>query len=311
MTGVPAMGPRDWARLIVLSLLWGGTFLFVGVAVAEVPPLTIVLARVGLAAMALNLVLVAMGQRLPGQWSVLGALAVMAVLNNVIPFCLLVWGQTRIASGLAAILNATTPLFTVLIAHWVTVDERLTPARLAGVLLGVAGVAILVGPSLAGAAGADLLAELACLGAALSYAVASLFGRRFRALSVTPLQTATGQVTASTAILLPHALALDRPWTLAMPSFETLASLVAPALASTALAYILFFRTLASAGATNLMLVTLLFPARAVILGAVVLGEALGATTFIGLGLIALGLAAIDGRPWARLRGLTGRPGRA
>ena len=305
------MGPRDWARLIVLSLLWGGTFLFVGVAVAEVPPFTIVLARVGLAAVALNLVLLAMGQRLPGQGSLLGAMVVMAVLNNVIPFCLLVWGQTRIASGLAAILNATTPLFTVLIAHWVTVDERLTPARLAGVLMGVAGVAVLVGPSLAGVAGADLPAQLACLGAALSYAVASLFGRRFRALGVTPLQTATGQVTASTAILLPLALVLDRPWTLAMPSFVTLASLVALALLSTAAAYILFFRILASAGATNLTLVTLLIPASAVMLGAVVLGEALETGTYVGLGLIALGLAAIEGRPWARLRGLTGRPGRA
>lgn len=313
MTKSGTMGGRDWGLLVALSVLWGGTFLFVGVAVAEVPPFTIVLTRVGLAALALAVVLRVAGEGPPLGAGVLCAFLVMALLNNVVPFCLLVWGQTRIASGLAAILNAATPLFTVLIAHWATVDERITPRRLAGTLAGMAGVAVLVGPSLLAAdgLGGDILAKLACLGAALSYAFASLYGRRFRRLGVAPLRAAHGQVTASTLVLLPVALVVDRPWTLPMPSLDTIAALAALGLLSTALAYILFFRILASAGATNLMLVTLLIPPTAVILGVLVLGESVEFASLAGMGLIGLGLAVIDGRPVAWVRGLTGPPGRA
>ena len=304
------MGARDWSLLIALSLLWGGTFLFVGVAVAQVPPFTIVLIRVGLAAFALHLVMGLAGTRLPLSVPLVMAFATMALVNNVIPFCLLVWGQTRIASGLAAILNAATPFFTVIVAHLATQDERLTAARLAGTVMGMAGVAVMIAPATGTAGlGGDILAKAACVGAALSYAVASLYGRRFRPMGVTALQTAAGQLTASTLLLLPVALVVDRPWTLDVPDGATLAALGALALLSTALAYILYFRILASAGATNLMLVTLLIPVTAVILGLLVLGERLGLSALAGMALIAVGLGVIDGRVIGWLRGLTRPPG--
>lgn len=302
------MGNREWAMLIALSILWGATFLFVGIAVAELPPFTIVLVRVGLAALALNAVIVIAGRRRPFGRRVATAFVVMALINNVVPFSLLVWGQTQIASGLAGILNATTPLFTVFVAHVFTLDERLSAERLVGVLAGLGGVALLVGPSML-AGDASLMAQLACLGAAFSYALAGVFGRRFRHLGVTPLETAAGQVGASSLILLPIALVVDRPWTLALPSAETIGALIGLALLSTALAYVLFFRILAAAGATNLLLVTFLIPPTAVALGALVLGERLESRAFAGMALIGAGLAVLDGRPWRRLRrGLTRGP---
>jgi drug/metabolite transporter (DMT)-like permease len=225
----------------------------------------------------------------------------MGLMNNAIPFSLIVWGQSHIASGLAAILNASTPLFTVLLAHVLTADERLTPARAVGAALGFAGVAVMFGDA-AGLAGAPVLAQSACLAAALSYGLAGIFGRRFRRLGVPPLATAAGQVTASSLILLPLALAVDRPWTLEMPGAAPLAAVIAVALFSTALAYVVFFRLLATAGATNLVLVTFLVPVTAVLLGWLVLGEVLDWHQVLGTGLVAAGLAAIDGRILRRQR---------
>jgi drug/metabolite transporter (DMT)-like permease len=224
------------------------------------------------------------------------------VLNNALPFCLIVWGQTQIASGLAAILNATTPLWTVLLAHALTRDERINAEKAAGVLVGFAGVAAMIGPALLAEIGADALAQLAVLAAAVSYAFAGIYGRRFRAMGVPPLVTATGQVTASTLLLLPLALAVDRPWQLALPGPTTVAAVLGFALLSTALAYVLYFRLLASAGATNLLLVTFLIPVSAILLGALVLGERLTARQLLGMALIGAGLAAIDGRLLRRLR---------
>ena len=220
----------------------------------------------------------------------------MGLLNNAIPFSLIVWGQTQIASGLASILNATTPLFTVLVAHVLTADERLSKGRIVGVLLGLAGVVALIGPQALVGLGQDVLAQLAILGAALSYAFASIFGRRFKRMGVPPLATATGQVTASSVLLLPVALIVDRPWTLPSPALPVWAAIIGLALLATALAYILFFRILASAGAVNLMLVTFLIPVSAILLGMAFLGESLAPMDFIGMALIGLGLAAIDGR---------------
>ena len=195
------MGASDWALLIALSVLWGGTFFFAEVALAEVRPLTLVFARVGIAAGALVLAVYASGQRMPRSMALWGAFLVMGALNNLIPFSLIFWGQTRITGGLAAILNATTPLFTVVLAHFMTTDERMTPNRLGGVLLGVAGVVVLIGPAVLHELGLQLLAQIAVLGAALSYALAGIFGRRFR--DVPPLVSAAGQVSATTIMMLP------------------------------------------------------------------------------------------------------------
>lgn len=290
------MTAREWTILLVLSVLWGGSFFFVEVAVAHVPPLTLVTLRVGLAALALWAVLLATGRRVPARAAVWAAFLGMGVLNNAIPFSLFVWGQAHIASGLAAILNATTPLFTVLVAAAVLPDEPLTRRRLLGVVLGLAGVVVLVGgEALAGLAG-NVPAQLACLAAAVSYACAGAFGRRFRRMGVAPLQTAAGQVTASSLVLAPLALALEQPWTLAVPPLPVMAAVAGLAVLSTAVAYILYFRLLATAGATNLLLVTFLIPVSAMLLGVTILGETVEVRHLLGMAGIALGLAAVDGR---------------
>ena len=289
--------------LLAMSLLWGGSFFFVGIAVEELPPLTIVTLRVGLAAMMLCVTVRMLGQTLPLDPRAWVAFFGMGLLNNAIPFCLIVWGQTHIASGLAAILNATTPLFTVIVAHMLTDDERITRNRLAGVLVGLAGVVVIIGPVALRSLGGDVLAQLAVLAAALSYAFAGVFGRRFRRLGIAPNAAATGQVTASTIMLLPLTLLVERPWMLPMPSPTTWAAILGLAALSTAFGYILYFRILASAGATNLLLVTFLIPVSAILLGALVLGERLSVQHFLGMALIGAGLAAIDGRLLRLIRG--------
>lgn len=296
------MNATEWAMLVALSLLWGGSFFFVGIAVKELPPVTIVTLRVSLAAIALLIVCRIMGLQLPRQWAVWRAFSGMGLLNNIIPFCLIVWGQTHIASGLASVLNATTPLFTVIVAHFLTADEKMTGNKLAGVLVGFAGVATMIGPAALAGATSGLVGQIAVLGAAISYAFASIFGRRFKAMGVPPLMTATGQISSSTLMLIPLALLIDKPWTLAMPGLETWGALVGIALLSTALAYLIFFRILATAGATNLALVTFLIPVSAILLGSMFLGERLEPKHFAGMAMIAAGLAAIDGRLLRRLR---------
>lgn len=298
----PQMAFREWLLLGCLSVLWGGSFLFAEIALDELPPLTIVLGRVGLASLALLALLSAMGQLRQLAVRRWPQFAAMGLLNNIVPFGLIVWGQTAIEGGLASILNATTPLYTVLLAHWLTGDEKLSPNRVVGVLCGAAGVAVLTGVDFLAGLGANLWAQIAVLGGALSYACAGIYGRRFADLP--PLVTASGQVTASTLMLLPLAAIIDQPWTLAMPSAVTWTALAGMALLCTALAYILYFRILAVAGATNLLLVTLLIPLSAVAMGALVLAERLQPHQFVGAILIASALLLVDGRVprWCRKR---------
>ncbi|WP_441997079.1 DMT family transporter [Microvirga sp. 2TAF3] len=296
------MAASDWALLILLSIVWGGSFLFVGVAVKELPPLTIVALRVVMAAIVLRAVLAILRVPLPRERRVWAAFLGMGILNNAIPFTLIVWGQSHIASGLASILNATTPLFTVIVAHYLTADERLTGQRLIGVIVGFLGVAVMIGAAAFSAWDASVPAQVAVLGAALSYAFAGVFGRRFKAMGIPPLVTATGQVSASSALLLPLAFIVDRPWTLSVPSAGTLISMAGLALVSTAFAYIIFFRLLARAGATNVGLVTFLIPISAIVFGTFLLGESLAPRHIAGMTLIGCGLILIDGRLVSGLR---------
>jgi drug/metabolite transporter (DMT)-like permease len=296
-----AMTPREWGLLLLLSLLWGGSFFFVGVAIKELPPLTIVASRVVLAAAILWALSPLTGARPPASAGAFWALVVLGLVNNAVPFALIAWGQTRLPSGLASILNASTPLFTVIVAHAMTAEERLTGGKLLGAVAGFAGVAWLLGPEISAAQGGILFAEIAVLGAALCYAFASVFGRRMRGLGLTPIDVATGQASAASPVLAPLALLIDKPWTLPTPSAATIASVVAIAAVSTAFAYIVYFRILAGAGATNVVLVTLLAPVTSVLLGAAFLGERLAMSDFVGVALIALGLALIDGRLASRL----------
>lgn len=296
------MNGREWLALVLLSVLWGGSFFFAGVLIKTLPPFTIVFLRVGLAAVILNALVSAVGMTMPGDRSAWAAFFGMGLLNNAIPFCLVVWGQSHIASGPAAILNATTPISTVIVAHLLTDDEKITPNRLLGVAVGFVGVVVLIGPDSLKGLGASVLAQVSVLTAAVFYALAGVYGRRFKRMGIDPILTATGQVTASALMLFPIAMLIDQPWTLPVPALPAWAAIIGSATLSTALGYFLYFRILSTAGATNLLLVTLLIPVSAIIMGAVGLGERLDVRQFAGLVLIGTGLAAIDGRCLPRLR---------
>ena len=301
-----SMGSKDWAMLLLLSLLWGGSFFFIGVAVTELPPLTIVTLRVGIAAITLWIVLLAAGYEVPKTLKLWRIFFIMGLLNNVIPFALIVWGQTHIGAGLASIINATTPFFTVLIAGVFLADEHMTRPKIVGVLVGLFGVSLLIGadslPDLGLDMGLETLAQLAIIGAAIAYGSASVFGRRFKSLGISPFSTAVGQLTAATVILIPLTFILERPEQLANPSLNVWLAILALAIFSTALGYILFFRILSSSGATNVVLMTFLVPITASFLGWLILDEQLHSRHFIGMAIIGLGLAAIDGRVWTKLK---------
>lgn len=303
----PGMGGREWGMLLTLAALWGSSFFFFKVLVAELPPFTVVLGRVGLAAIILNLWLVLRRDFMPPSLRLWSAFIIMGLLNNVIPFSLIAFGETRISSGVASILNATTPLFTVLVAHVLTGNEKLTRGKVAGVVTGFCGVAVLIGQdALAGLGSADMTGEAVCLLGALSYAFAGIYGRRFK--GVPPIKVATGQVTGSTLVLIPLVAFVDRPWRLPWPSEAAWGALVGIALLCTVLAYILYFRILAAAGVTNLLLVTFLVPVSAILLSVFVLGETWSPRDVLGMALIAAGLAFIDGRVpqllWQRRPGM-------
>lgn len=288
------MSGRAWAELILLALIWGGSFLSFAVALREVGVLTIVLHRVGWAALCLWLVVVLTRRPLPVDPSFWLAGLVMGILNNAIPFLLIAWAQTNIESGLAAILNASTALFAVPLAAVAFRDERLSAKKVIGVLLGFLGVVIAIGADALRQLDIRSLAQLAILAAAMSYAVASLFGRRFLT-GADPVMSSTAMLTGSTLVLLPITLAIDGVPSLHL-SGPTLASIAYIALAATAGAYLLYYRVLSMAGAANLSLVTLIVPPTAVVLGALFLAESLPLGVFAGFGLLALGLLIIDGR---------------
>jgi drug/metabolite transporter (DMT)-like permease len=296
------MDAFDWVMLITLATVWGGSFLFNAILVAELPVITIVAIRVTVAALALWGFVRVTGRKIPTAPEVWGALLILGVLNNAIPFSLIVQGQTQITSGLASILNATTPLFTILVAGFFLTDERFSVLRMLGVIVGFSGVTLMVGPEALGGLGADFWAQLCALGAALSYGFASVFGRRFRELRVDPVMVATGQVTMSSLVLWPIALWIDGPQDILGLSFNAAASMFGLAVLCTSFAYILYFRILERAGATNISLVTFLVPISAIILGVLVLGERIFIKEIMGMTLIGLGLAIIDGRLFQRLR---------
>jgi drug/metabolite transporter (DMT)-like permease len=290
------MNRSDWGTLLVLAGIWGAAFIFIGIAVRHVPPLTYVWLRLAIAAAAMWAFLRWKGAALDLPRSAWGSILLLALLNNALPFTLFGWGQTHIASGLAAILNATTPIWGVVVAHLFTGDERMTPRKLVGVLLGFGGVALMIGPSLLANIGSSALAQLACVTASLSYALAAVWARRFRKQGLSPLTVTTGQLTAGAVLMLPIMLLVDQPWTMAMPPLSAWVSIAILAVVCSAFGYVLYFRLIDRAGATNALLVTLLVPPVAILLGTLFLAEVLAPQDFAGLALIALGLAAIDGR---------------
>jgi len=295
------MSSFDWVMLLSLSLIWGGSFFLNAVILTELPTLTLVAARVSLAAIALW-GFAAITGRLRGLTpAVLAAFAVMGFLNNAIPFTFIVHAQTSISSGLASILNATTPLFTILVAGVFLSDERFSVMRLAGVAIGLFGVVVMIGTDALDGIGSSVWAQMFSLGAAVSYGFASVFGRRFRRLGIDPIQVAMGQVTMSSLMLWPVAIVLDRPFDLAMPSVTVWGALGVLSVICTACAYILYFKVLERAGATNISMVTFLVPVSAILLGILFLGETLHISHVIGMLLIGLGLIVIDGRMFSRM----------
>ncbi|MCA1491635.1 DMT family transporter [Sinorhizobium alkalisoli] len=304
-TGKTQMSLRLWALLMLLGVIWGGSFFFARVAVLHVPPFTLVLARVALAALALHVYLRGRHGLYPALTARWREFLVMGLINNAIPHAFIFLGQIHIGAGLAAILNATTPVWTVLIANIATEDEKLSAAKINGCLLGLAGTIVLIGPNALSdlfgrASDIPLWALVLPVLAAVSYGLSATYGKRFRDL--TPTVTAAGQLTASTVLMLPVAAFTDMPWTLPLPPITAMGAILALALVSTAYAYILFFRIMAEAGATNTSLVTLLVPPSAILLGYLFLGERLQAIDFAGMALIAAGLAVLDGRILRRRR---------
>ncbi|NQV80562.1 MAG: DMT family transporter [Alphaproteobacteria bacterium] len=288
------MDGRSWAGIVLLGAVWGSSFFFFEVALDTLGPITVAFARVAIAALTLLALLRIAGDVLPTDWRSWRALAIMGVLNNAIPFTLIAWAQVTIEGGLASILNATTPIFSVVLAVFVARQESLTTNRLVGVLLGFSGVIVLIGPGALSSLGVSAGSQGLVLLGALSYATAAIFARR-HLVAHTPLVTSFGQVTTAALVLLPLALVFERPWE-TTPTFATWGALLAIGTLGTAFAYPLYFFLLRRTGATNLMLVTLINPATALLLGILILGENPDWTAFAGMGLIFAGLATIDGR---------------
>jgi drug/metabolite transporter (DMT)-like permease len=293
---------RDWTLLILLSILWGGSFFFNGIIVREVPPFTAVFLRVCLAALLLVPLLRIYGVGWPRGVSGWTPFLAIGLFNNVLPFSLIVTGQTYVPSGLASILNATTPLFTVVVMV-AAGEEALQPRRVVGVITGLVGVVILRGNA-AGLGTGQGIGILLCLAGAFSYGLAALVARRLPS-TAKPLGTATFQMLASAVMMLPIAAWFDRPWQLPMPGALTSLVVLGLAVLSTALAYIVFFQILRRSGATNVMLVTLLIPLTAILLGYLVLGEPISVHELAGAVVIGSALLIIDGRLFGFIR----RPG--
>ncbi|MDN2583732.1 DMT family transporter [Aquibium sp. ELW1220] len=283
-----------WAQILTLGAIWGGSFFFARIAVAEIPPITLVLLRVGIAAAALHVFLAATGQSFAPALRMAGPLVLLSLFNNVVPFSLIFMGQTELGAGLASVLNATTPFWTALVASAFLADEQLTVNKVAGVLIGIAGTAIMVGPGVLAGLGGPVWAKLFLVGASLSYAFAFILAKRITGLP--PQLVAAGQLTASTAVMLPVALLVDGGQGLATASLGAWSAVLGLALLATAFAYILYFRIVAAAGASNASLVTLIVPASAILLGTVFLAERLELFELAGIAIIACGLVVIDGR---------------
>jgi drug/metabolite transporter (DMT)-like permease len=289
------MGTREWALLVFLSVLWGGAFFFAAIAVKQVEPFTLAFLRMGLAALALAVIAAVLDLKMPKSPEVWLGFLILGVIGTAAPFSLIYWGQTEINGGLASILNAATPLWTIVVAHFFTRDEKFTLRRFLGVLTGFAGVAIIMAPSVQVSwSDSPLLAEASILVAGLCYAVAGVFAKRFK--EVPPVVLSCGQLAFGALFILPIVFVFDHPFSRPAPDIIAVAAILAIALLSTALAFIIYFEILRVAGATNVMLVTLLVPVSAIFLGALILGEALAPRHFAGLAFIACGLMLIDGR---------------
>jgi len=302
------MAPADWLWIALLSTIWGGSFIFIKVALDGFQPLSLVAIRLGIGAMLMVLWLVLSGRMPHLTRDRLIAVAMMGLLNNAAPFTLLTWAQTELSASLASIFNAMTPLFTILVAHLWTSDDRITPSRLFALATGFAGVIVLMGGESLSALGSSLWAQIAALASGIFYALAGVYGRRVARLGLAPDAAAAGQCLTAFLLIVPLAVFVDRPWTLAPPGTLAWGGVLALAILSTVFAYLIFYKVLARSGATNAALVTFLVPISAILLATTFLDERLTATQVGGMALIFAGLAVADGRLASRLGRLKLRP---
>ncbi len=290
------MSSRDWGLIATLALIWGSAFFLITVILKEVPPNTMVFMRLALAVPPMLLWLHFTGERMPRDITRWWQFLILGALNIALPFILFAWGQVRLSSGLASVLNATTPLWGVIVAHYLTRDEKMTALRLGGVIIGFSGVAVMTGGDALSGSGDTAVAQLACVGATLFYALASIYAKRMGNEGLSVMQIATGQICTATVMMVPVVLLTETPWTGPMPSTGAWAAMVTLSVVSTSLAYLLYFRLIASAGATNALLIPFLIPPVAILMGALFLNETMTIGQFGGIALIALGLAVLDGR---------------
>lgn len=298
----PKLDATGWGLIAILSVLWGGAFFLIEVGLRSYSPNTLVFMRLALAVPPMWIVMRMMGERMPDDLKSWSLLMVVGALNCALPFILFFWGQQYLDSGYASILNATTPIWGVIVAHFMTSDEKATPSRIVGVLVGMAGIIVMVGPDAMKGLSNNLLAQIACIVSTLFYSFAAIYGRRLSQTQMTPMVVATGQTAMAALFMLPVVLLFDQPWTMAMPRMDSTLAGIALALFSTALAYILYFRLIDRAGASNAQLVAFLMPILAVILGIAFLGESLSGGQIAGAVLIAIGLVILDGRLVARFQ---------
>jgi drug/metabolite transporter (DMT)-like permease len=277
------MGAGEWGLLIILSVLWGASFLFMGILVKELPPLTISASRLTIASLLIGILASKRPKDLPWR-----ELLILGVLNNTIPYALILWGQRYASSSVASIINSTSPFFTSIFAHFLTDDEKINKFSMMGISLGFSGVLAMGWDSAQG----SLIGELAIITAVICYSYATVYGRRFYSMGLSPLDIAFGQLSTAAATSVPLAI-LERPW-LAMPSQRAWASIIGISVFSTALAYLIFFRILERAGATNANLVTLLIPVTATLLCTAFLGERLELRHIVGMCLIMTGLLIMN-----------------
>lgn len=298
----PKLDATGWGLIAILSVLWGGAFFLIEVGLRSYSPNTLVFVRLALAVPPMWIVMRLMGERMPDDLKSWSLLMVVGALNCALPFILFFWGQQYLDSGYASILNATTPIWGVIVAHFMTSDEKATPARIVGVLVGMAGIIVMVGPDAMKGLSNNLLAQIACIISTLFYSFAAIYGRRLSQTQMTPMVVATGQTAMAALFMLPVVLLFDQPWAMAMPRMDSTLAGITLALFSTALAYILYFRLIDRAGASNAQLVAFLMPILAVILGIAFLGESLSGGQIAGAALIAVGLVILDGRLVARFQ---------
>ncbi len=285
---------KSFLWLALLAAVWGPSFIFIKIAVGEVPPITLAASRVALAALLLYLVLRLQGRNLPGFGPIWKHFAIMGFVSNALPFVLFSWGEQYIDSALAAILNGTTPIFTILLAHFVFADDRISPTKMMGVLLGFGGLVILILPSLFDGVRATTWGLLGITVAASSYAVAIVYSRK-NLRGLPPMVAPTAQLTMAAVYLVPLSLLVDAPYALPLPSWQALAALFALSVVGTGIGFVIYYRLLEGNSATYLSMVTYLMPVVGIILGVLVLGELLSWNAYAGCALILLGIMTVNG----------------